>query len=216
MGGVTERPVIVCDASVALAWLLDEPAPTWATALWEAITGGRVDVQVPALFWLEIGNRLVQEVDVADEQALEAILRLEALSFRSIDLDRSLRLMATHLARRFRLSTYDAVYLALADTSDTPLATLDRRLGDAAAALGRRYGNSPGSAIREASVTYGTDRLANPMSLAALGAYLAELRQEDPEGRLKARPRDSNPTTQPRAPLSIPSARSRAPRYPAR
>lgn len=178
MGGATERPVIVCDASVALAWLLDESAPAWVTALWEAVTGGRVDVQVPALFWLEIGNRLVREVDLAGEQVLEAILRLEDLGFQTIEADRSLRLMAIHFARRFSLSTYDALYLALADTSDVPLATLDRRLGAAAAALGRRYGDDPGSAIGETSASYGTDRVADPMSLAALGAYLAELRQE--------------------------------------
>ena len=93
-------------------------------------------------------------------------------------MDRSLRLLAIHLAQRFRLSTYDALYLALADTSDLPLATLDRRLGAAAAALGRRYGDAPGSAIGETPVSYGTDHVADPMSLAALGAYLAELRQE--------------------------------------
>ncbi len=178
IGGVTERPVVICDASVALTWLLQEAAPAWATAFWEAVSVGRVDVQVPALFWLEVGNRLVRKVDVADEQVLEGILRFEALSFLTIDMDRSLRLMAIHLARRFRLSTYDAIYLALAETSDLPLATLDGRLAAAAAALGRRYGDEPGAAIREASASYSTDRVADPTSLAALGAYLAELRQE--------------------------------------
>jgi predicted nucleic acid-binding protein len=172
------RPVIVGDASVALAWLLEESAPAWVTGLWDAVTDGRVDVDVPTFFWLEIGNRLIRQLDVAGEQVLEGIIRLEALSFRTIELDRSLRLLAIHLAQRFRLSTYDAIYLALAETSDVPLATLDRRLGAAAAALGRRYGDDPGSAIGEASVNYGSDRAADPMSLAALGAYLAELRAE--------------------------------------
>jgi predicted nucleic acid-binding protein len=178
MGGAPERPVIVCDASVALAWLLDESAPGWVTAFWHAVADGRVGVQVPTFFWLEIGNRLIRQVDVAAEQVLAIIVRLEDLGFQTIELDRSLRLMAVHLAQRFRLSTYDALYLALADTSDHPLATLDRRLGDAAAALGHRYGDAPGSAIGETPVNYGTDRVADPMSLAALGAYLAELRQE--------------------------------------
>ena len=178
MGGATERPVIVCDASVALAWLLDESAPAWVTPFWHAVADGRVGVRVPTHFWLEIGNRLIREVDVAAEQVLAAIVRLEDLGFQTIDMDRSLRLMAIHLAQQFRLSTYDALYLALSDTSDVPLATRERRLGAAAAARGRRYGVDPGSAIGETPASYGTDRAADPMSLAALGAYLAELRQE--------------------------------------
>jgi predicted nucleic acid-binding protein len=178
MDGATVRPVVVCDASVALAWLVDESAPAWATTLWESVLHGRVDVKVPDLFWLEIGNRYVRRRDLAVEQVLEGVLRLEALGFQTVDTDRSLRSMAIHHARRFGLSTYDALYLALADTSDLPLATLDGRLGGAAAALGRRYGDDPGSAIGETSASYGTDRVADPMSLAALGAYLAELRQE--------------------------------------
>jgi predicted nucleic acid-binding protein len=178
MGGGTERPVVVGDASVALAWLLDESAPAWVTAFWHAVVDGRVGVTVPTFFWLEIGNRLIREVDVAAEQVLVAIVRLEDLGFQTIEMDRSLRLMAIHLAQRFRLSTYDALYLALADTSDLPLATLDGRLGAAAAALGHRYGDAPGSAIGETPVSYGTHRAADPTSLATLGAYLAGLRQE--------------------------------------
>jgi predicted nucleic acid-binding protein len=170
--------VVVCDASVALAWLLDESAPAWATTLWESVLHGRVDVKVPDLFWLEIGNRCVRRRDLAVEQVLEGALRLEALGFQTVATDRSLRLMAIHHARRFGLSTYDALYLALADTADLPLATLDRRLGGAAAVLGRRYGGDPDSSIDEGSVSYGTDRDADPMSLAVLGAYLAGLREE--------------------------------------
>jgi predicted nucleic acid-binding protein len=178
MAGAMERPVVVCDASVAVAWLLGESAPAWVASFWHAVADGRVGVKVPTFFWLEVGNRLVREVAVAAEEALAAIVRLEDLGFQAIEMDRSLRLMAIHLAQRFRLSTYDALYLALADTSDVPLATLDRRLGAAATALGHRYGDDPGSAIGEMHVSYGTDRAADPMSLAALGAYLAELREE--------------------------------------
>ena len=208
----TERPVIVFDASAALAWLLDESAPAWATALWESVMRGRVDVKVPDLFWLEIGNRYVRRRDLADEQVLEGILRLEALGFQTIEMDRSLRLMAIHLARRFGLSTYDALYLALADMSDLPLATLDRRLGAAAATIGRRYGDAPGPAIGETPASYGTDRVADPMSLATLGAYLAELRQEIPDGRLtRRRPARRGLVSRGRAAGSRPSGRPNCP-----
>jgi predicted nucleic acid-binding protein len=178
MGGMTEQPVVVCDASVALAWLQEESVPAWVPGFWDAVAHGRVGVRVPTIFWLEVGNRLVRRVDMADEQVLEAIVRLEDLGFQTIDMDRPLRLTAVHLARQFRLSTYDALYLALADTSDLPLAALDGRLVTAAAALGRRYDADPRSAIGETDVSYGTGHTADLMSLAALGAYLAELRPE--------------------------------------
>jgi predicted nucleic acid-binding protein len=173
--------VVVCDASAALAWLLEEEAPSWVAAFRDAVRTRRVQVRVPTFFWLEIGNRLVRTPGVTDEHVLEAFVRLEALGFETIEMDRPLRLMAVHLARRFRLSSYDAVYLALAETADLPLATLDGRLADAATELGRRYGAAPSTRrhrAHEEPVTYGTGRAADPMSLAALGAYLAELREE--------------------------------------
>ncbi len=179
------RTVVVCDASVAIAWLLDERAPSWVVDLWDAALAADVDLQVPAFFWLEVGNRLVQQPETSDEQVLEGILRLEGVAIQTVDMDRSLRLMAIHLARRFALSAYDAFYLAVAETSGLALATLDRRLGTAATAAGRRYGDTSsatrGPKVHETSAAYGTARTAaDPTSLAALGAYLAELRDAIP------------------------------------
>jgi predicted nucleic acid-binding protein len=42
----------------------------------------------------------------------------------------------SHLAERFRLSSYDAAYLELAQRRHLPLASLDQDLRNAAAALG--------------------------------------------------------------------------------
>lgn len=181
MAPATGHQEVISDASVALAWLLDEAVPAWVTAFWGAVAAGRIGVRVPALFWLEVGNRLTRRLDVADDQVLEGFVRMEALGLQTVDIDRPLRLMAVHLARRFGLSTYDALYLALAATAELPLATLDGRLGAAATELGRRYGDLPSvraRGTRETPVWYGTDRAADPVSLAALGAYLAELRDE--------------------------------------
>jgi predicted nucleic acid-binding protein len=176
------QEVVICDASVALGWLLEEVVPAWAMRLRERVASGRVEIRVPTLFWLEIGNRLMRRLDVPDAEILEGYVRLEALGLETIEMDRSVRLMAVHLARQHGLSTYDAVYLALATTADLPLATLDGRLADAAAATGRRYGDLPAvresRGTRETPVRYGTDRPADRVSLAALGAYLAELRDE--------------------------------------
>ncbi len=180
MGGATDRPVIVCDASVALAWLLEESAPAWVPGFWDAVACGRVGVTVPTLFWMEVGNRLVRRRDLADEQVMEGVIKLEWLAFETVQTDRSLRVMAMHLARQHRLSAYDALYLALAQVSEAQLATLDQRLGAAATAMGRRYGEVGGLATHEAPAEYGTNLPADPMSLAALGAYIAQLREQIP------------------------------------
>lgn len=174
--------VIVCDASVALAWLLEERAPEWVTEFWDALAERQARIRVPTLFWLEVGNRAVRTLGVTDATVLEAFVRLEALAFETIEMDRPLRLMAVQLARQHRLSIYDAVYLALATTADLPLATLDGRLADAATEMGRRYGHDASSRrshrTHEKPATYGTRRPVDQVSLAALGAYLAELRQQ--------------------------------------
>jgi predicted nucleic acid-binding protein len=170
------RPLVVCDASVALAWLNGEPVPAWADEFWADVEGGRADVRVPTLFWLEVGNFVVRRRDMTDDQALEGPIRLEWLGFQTVEMDRPLRMMAIQLARRLRLSAYDATYLALAQALDAPLVTVDARLGAAAQISGRRFGVERGSAMGEARASYGSDREPDPISLAAIGAYLAELR----------------------------------------
>jgi predicted nucleic acid-binding protein len=172
------EPPVICDASVALAWLKDEPAPGWTVRFWAHVQDGSFDVWVPTLFWVEVANALVRSRTLPEEQILEGIIRLEELGFRSVEMERPLRLMAIHLARRFGLTAYDALYLALAETMDALLATTDERLGAAAAALGRRYGEDGAPRVGEAHAEYGPDREPDPMSLAALGAYLSRLRSE--------------------------------------
>jgi len=147
------REEVVCDASVAIAWLLEEVAPLWVTAFRDRVTARQIQIRVPTLFWLEIGNRVVRTSGVTDAHVLEAFVRLEGLGFETIEMDRPQRLMAVHLARRFRLSVYDAVYLALAETADLPLATLDGRLADPRPQLGAATATRPGTTSREGSTS---------------------------------------------------------------
>jgi predicted nucleic acid-binding protein len=173
---------VVIDASVALAWLLDEQRPDWLDDLRDDLADGRVELSAPSLFWLEVGNALARRTDLADEQAVEGLLRLEGLGISTIELDRPLRLVALTIARQHALTTYDAVYLALASSLPARLATLDARLAGAAAGLGLAYRQDAPRSMREPSAAYagpGAGRSAIPdtRSLATLGAHLAELRR---------------------------------------
>lgn len=123
----------VLDASIAACWAFDDEShPTAALAL-ERI---RVDgARVPAIWWFEVRNVLIMNerrgrLAEPDTRAfLRALSRLEIITDRSPD-----ETAALDLARRHRLTVYDASYLELARRDDIPLATLDADLIRAAQA----------------------------------------------------------------------------------
>ena len=164
------------DASVVIAWLLDQDHPEWVSAAMDALRGGRTTAVAPALLWLEVGNRLARATEMGDEVALEAMLRVESLGVEIVQIERPLRLRALTLARAHRLTMYDAVYLAVAEAADAPLLTLDGRLDAAATVLG--LGRDGGSGrVSEPTAPY-LDRPVDGTSIAAIGAALAEIRRE--------------------------------------
>ena len=117
---------IVVDASVALALLSEEMHPALASALAELEQNEWV---VPALWWFEIRNALiVNERRGRTSQQLSA-RSLHELSQIATTVDTAPNgdnLMA--LARKHRLTVYEAAYLELAVRAGLPLATLDADL----------------------------------------------------------------------------------------
>jgi predicted nucleic acid-binding protein len=92
---------------------------------------------VPALWWFEVRNALAVNERRGRLGEADTAAFLRALARLSIGFDRSpdeAALLA--LARRHRLTVYDAAYLELAQREGLPLATLDAALRDAAAASG--------------------------------------------------------------------------------
>ena len=130
----------VLDASVALAWVLDNPVPAYALEVRQEIFKGKRGL-VPALWHLEIANGLAmgerrRDLSAADaEDALEQIL-LTAASKVDTQVDLVPARDALANARAFQLTAYDSVYLELARQEGLPLATLDKGLRAAAAKAG--------------------------------------------------------------------------------
>lgn len=121
----------VLDASVTLCWVFGDEDHPFAIQAMERI---RADTAfVPAIWWFEVRNTLIVSerrgrLTVADSAAfLRALSRLPV----SVDpLPEEERVLT--LARRHRLSVYDAAYLELAQREGVPLATLDGQLQAAA------------------------------------------------------------------------------------
>ena len=125
----------VVDASVSACWAFeDEEHPVAAMALdrtrWDKAFA-------PSLWWFELRNTLVMnERRGRLTQADTAAFLLLLPSFGITLDDAPDEAMVLALARRHRLTAYDAAYLALARRLHAPLATLDRAL--AAAAIAER------------------------------------------------------------------------------
>ena len=126
----------VVDASVSAAWFLpDEANPGTEAALQATAT---LDVWVPALWLLEIGNLLLRaqrRKRITADKRRELAVAASALR---IKVDREPVAITTldEIAARHGLSAYDAAYLELALRRGLPLATQDDALRAAMAKAG--------------------------------------------------------------------------------
>ena len=92
---------------------------------------------VPALWWFEVRNILIVNERRGRIDSADSDMFLNDLASLPICVERDLheRLVVV-LARKHRLTAYDAAYLDLAVRSTVPIATLDRALAEAAQAEG--------------------------------------------------------------------------------
>lgn len=125
----------VIDASLAGAWLLPDESGDDAVAIGRRML--REGACAPALFPQEVCNLLLialRRGRMSDDAFWRQLARVESLSVRIRSTGSTRR--NAELALAHGLTAYDAAYLALALAEGLPLATLDRRLRDAAQAEG--------------------------------------------------------------------------------
>ncbi len=140
---------LVLDASVALPWLAPQTNPAgidYAASTLKALRQSQA--VAPSLFALEIANVVTkleykEVVTEADSQRYIAVLeRLD------ITVDQATAAHALgdtlNLARRYKLSAYNAAYLELTLRTGLPLATLDAGLAKAATTAGVSIFGAPG------------------------------------------------------------------------
>lgn len=129
----------VLDASVTLSWLLRDASSRdspYAFAVLKALRAAGTRAEVPATWSLEIANVIARGESKGQITEAQSKAFLELLDAASIEADAATFTHALsetlQLARRYRLSSYDASYLELALRSALPLATLDEDLKRAA------------------------------------------------------------------------------------
>lgn len=128
----------VVDASVSLAWYLEDETSAYADRVLERLSED--DALVPAIWIIEIANGLLvaerrRRVSAAGvSSAVERLLDLP-VSVREAPFESALSSIL-NLARAHRLTAYDAAYLDLAMREGAPLATQDEDLRAAAARVG--------------------------------------------------------------------------------
>jgi len=131
----------VLDASVALLWLVPETnlaGVDYAAVTLKALKESQA--VVPSLFALEAAN-VVAKVEskgvVTEAESQRFIALIGRLNLVTDQATASHALGDTlNLARRYKLSAYDAAYLELAQRTGLPLATLDANLAKAATIAG--------------------------------------------------------------------------------
>ena len=125
----------VVDASVALGWALtDESHSLPAQAMARLLAS---EAWAPSLWWFELRNALVVNERRGRLSEADTTLFLNSVARLPVALDRDPDgATVLMLARRHRLTVYDASYLELALRLGLPLASLDSELRQAATACG--------------------------------------------------------------------------------
>lgn len=166
------RPVVM-DASAGLAWIRDEPFGPAIGLLLQRHRSDLGEVLVPEVFWLEIANVMVRRYGHAPAAVVEEVRDFDDIGIRTVEGNRATWLLMLDRMTALGLSAYDAAYLALAESIDASLLTLD---GSLAAAAGSRAVRIGPRRLAEPPAVY---ELAEPSEVwARFGEYLAQLRRE--------------------------------------
>jgi predicted nucleic acid-binding protein len=129
---VRPADAFVVDAPVAAKWqLLDEDHAEVALALLRGFADGEFDLLAPDHIRYEVANAITMATRrtparLSVERAEAAIVAFLSLRLTTSN-DNDLLNAAYAVAREYNCAYYDALYLALAQRTECPLVTADRR-----------------------------------------------------------------------------------------
>lgn len=115
----------VVDASVLTKWFMEEEGRDLALGLRELHISGRSTLFVSELTFLEILNAIRYGPKAKEEDSAEALYALERLHLQVTPTDFQLLRKANAIAWAYKITIYDALYVALAEQVGYPLITAD-------------------------------------------------------------------------------------------
>ncbi|MEW6610917.1 MAG: type II toxin-antitoxin system VapC family toxin [Patescibacteria group bacterium] len=133
MTDITTKPPHLClvvDASVGVKWLNEksEQGVEVARTIAARAKGDEIVLIVPDIFLYEIGNVLVNDRGLTNNDIEERLDFLSEFALQIVHIDQSLLIAITRLARAHQVTFYDAAYLAIAEMYRADLVTEDKDL----------------------------------------------------------------------------------------
>ena len=166
---------VVVDASAMLTLVLEQEGAIEVRRQIEAWQRAGTSLRVPSHFWLEVANTFARRRRLPASDAVELIHRFDELGLETVEISRPILLLAIDSAEQHGLSSYDAAYLALAETLDAPLYSADERLLRAAGdrAIPARASRHR---VSDRPARYGGPSASTWPRYREISAYLATLR----------------------------------------
>lgn len=135
---------VVIDTSVVVKWFSREKETEIALRLRNSLTAGEIRAFAPDLLLVELANALRHNPAFRAENVSAAVLSMFDLGIEFIPSHPALLERAVQRAFRHRLTVYDGIFVASAETTNSLLLTADEKLlkqtdGDAPVILLARF-----------------------------------------------------------------------------
>lgn len=132
--------MIIIDSSIVIANTMPDENNHYADLVLQKLAEDKLQAIVPAVFYLECTNVLLMAERSKRINRAERLEYLNMIAQLPLDVDHVAANAEgitdiANIAEEYNLTSYDAAYLELAKRKNCPIATLDKKLGNAAEQL---------------------------------------------------------------------------------
>lgn len=121
---------IIADASVIAKWFINEENSKESRALLKRFISMQIELLEPSLLKYEVLNalRFTRNIELSIKELEDVSEAIDSYGFEIKELDKDLSTKAIEISKTKDISIYDAVYVALAESTGSFLYTADKKL----------------------------------------------------------------------------------------